>query len=225
MPLVRAERRGLVPPLVRDIRDGRAGWPALIGVALAAAAALISIMLVLFGVVEANGGRVDDAAYALGFALIGAVWCPVVAWLLTRRGRGQRWVKAIAGVIGVWVIATPLIAFLEMAIRRSDLLMIACLFAGICASILIISNALHGGGGRPLEDVEGRIHVTCPSCGYSMVGLASCQCPECGAAFTIDQLIRSQDYAALRTLGTEQSAVRGEPAVLGQPELPAPLET
>ena len=31
-----------------------------------------------------------------------------------------------------------------------------------------------------------------------MVGLESCQCPECGTAYTVDRLIREQNYARLR---------------------------
>ena len=35
----------------------------------------------------------------------------------------------------------------------------------------------------------GRDAVRCPTCGYSMAGLREAKCPECGAAYTIDQLV------------------------------------
>ncbi len=64
-----------------------------------------------------------------------------------------------------------------------------------------------------------------PGCGYSLVGLETCQCPECGAAFTIDQLIRDQDYAVLRGPALDERAVQMQPAVPeSSRELPAPTE-
>ena len=36
---------------------------------------------------------------------------------------------------------------------------------------------------------EGRDAVRCPTCGYNMAGLREARCPECGAAYTIDQLV------------------------------------
>ncbi len=30
----------------------------------------------------------------------------------------------------------------------------------------------------------------CPACGYNMTGLSECRCPECGAAYRLDQLWR-----------------------------------
>ncbi len=38
--------------------------------------------------------------------------------------------------------------------------------------------------------------VTCPRCGYNMTGLGQAACPECGASFTIDELIDSQPEQA-----------------------------
>ena len=38
----------------------------------------------------------------------------------------------------------------------------------------------------------GRLTVACPRCGYNLTGLQQTTCPECGAAYTIDELIASQ---------------------------------
>lgn len=38
--------------------------------------------------------------------------------------------------------------------------------------------------------------VTCPRCGYNMTGLGQAACPECGASFTLDELIDSQPEQA-----------------------------
>jgi len=34
--------------------------------------------------------------------------------------------------------------------------------------------------------------VSCPVCGYNMTGLKEARCPECGAQFTLDQLLAAQ---------------------------------
>ena len=34
--------------------------------------------------------------------------------------------------------------------------------------------------------------VVCPLCGYNMAGLKTAVCPECGSAFTLDQLVAAQ---------------------------------
>ena len=34
--------------------------------------------------------------------------------------------------------------------------------------------------------------LSCPICGYNLTGLSSARCPECGSAFTIDELVRRQ---------------------------------
>ena len=34
--------------------------------------------------------------------------------------------------------------------------------------------------------------IVCPACGYNLTGLRQCTCPECGASFTIDELLASQ---------------------------------
>ena len=33
--------------------------------------------------------------------------------------------------------------------------------------------------------------ITCPSCGYNLTGLKEARCPECGAQYTLDQLLAS----------------------------------
>jgi rubrerythrin len=33
--------------------------------------------------------------------------------------------------------------------------------------------------------------LTCPNCGYNLTGLREAKCPECGAAYTLDQLYAS----------------------------------
>ena len=81
-----------------------------------------------------------------------------------------------------------------------------------------VVNAYYAARGRPLEDRSGALVVLCPRCQYSMVGLESCQCPECGTAYTVDRLIKEQNYALRRRVEEEPGAVD---AVPDTPALPA----
>jgi hypothetical protein len=43
-----------------------------------------------------------------------------------------------------------------------------------------------------LTALGGAVRVECPLCGYDLSGLRDLRCPECGSAFTLDQLLASQ---------------------------------
>ena len=60
--------------------------------------------------------------------------------------------------------------------------------------LLVTRNYYRYSRGRPVETPDGLVNVHCPECGYSMVGLNECRCPECGEHYTVDQLIRRQNY-------------------------------
>ena len=57
-----------------------------------------------------------------------------------------------------------------------------------------------------------RIDVTCPACGYSLVGLSECRCPECGEQFTIEQLLIENDVVLSESdEATERRSDEGRP--------------
>jgi hypothetical protein len=41
--------------------------------------------------------------------------------------------------------------------------------------------------------------VVCPTCGYNLTGLSDARCPECGARYTLDELLASQPQHAAAT--------------------------
>jgi hypothetical protein len=45
---------------------------------------------------------------------------------------------------------------------------------------------------RVVSAEGGRETVVCPTCGYNLTGLKEARCPECGAQFTLDQLLAAQ---------------------------------
>jgi hypothetical protein len=50
------------------------------------------------------------------------------------------------------------------------------------------------------EEAAAAAPVPCPVCGYSLSGLRSTSCPECGSTPTLDQLLSKQPSEALRSL-------------------------
>ena len=77
----------------------------------------------------------------------------------------------------------------------SNDLIAAVIVAGGAATIAIAATTVyHAVGGRRVVDRAGAVRVRCPDCGYSMVGLESTTCPECGVRYTVDELIRAQGY-------------------------------
>ena len=68
---------------------------------------------------------------------------------------------------------------------------------GISVTVTLIAAAAYRSTiGKRARDRAGEVSVHCPRCGYSMVGLERCQCPECGFVCTIDALIAAQEYDA-----------------------------
>ncbi len=187
------------PSVWEDLWSGRAGWAVRGGLSLAATAALLGAGLIVVGTVEALSGRVGDATAAVVMASVGVAWCVALGSLWWSYRRGQRLVRTIFAVLGVWLVIIPLTVVLDVTVRRAEPIIVGVVFLGVAATITLIATVAYRGlGGRAVQDPDGEVHVNCPSCRYSMVGLASCTCPECGTAYTIDQIIRGQDYAVLR---------------------------
>jgi hypothetical protein len=47
-----------------------------------------------------------------------------------------------------------------------------------------------------LRSGRNRQALVCPNCGYNLTGLTTARCPECGAQYTVDELIALQPSAA-----------------------------
>jgi len=199
--------------LVRDLRTGRAGAPLRIGLSLVAAAGLVSVLMFMFGVLD-QGGRIRDQHVAMGLALAGATWCVSLAWLWSSYRKWRRLIATICTVLGIWLVAIPVCVIISEVVRNESFLIAGTIFLGVSATIgTIVVNAHYATRGRPLEDASGAIAVVCPQCRYSLVGLESCQCPECGASYTVDRLIKEQDYALLRRIPHDETEITAAPAL------------
>ncbi len=207
--------------LVRDLRTGRAGAPLRVGLSLVAAALFVSLLMFLVGVID-QAGSVRDEHVAIGLALTGATWCVALAWLWSSYRKWRRLIATVCTVLGIWLVAIPLCVLISEVVRNESFLIASTIFLAISATIgTIVVNAHYATRGRPLEDQSGAIAVVCPHCRYSMVGLESCQCPECGASYTVDRLIKEQNYALLRRIPKDDSEVPDAPALPARIVLPA----
>lgn len=155
-------------------------------------------------------GDVRDDDVVMGIAIAGGLWLFSLIWLwrpairLRLHSRGQtrheRWTRPLLVSVGLAGAATVL-SFLVDAQRwdDTDTLETGLWFvAGGVALVAWLPAFFDLERGRPVTGPDGRVNVHCPDCGYAMAGLHTAVCPECGRKFTLDELIRVQDYEALR---------------------------
>ena len=194
------DKRQGMPSLMGDLRSGDAGGLPRIAMSVAAAAAIVALVMLGLGIVD-HGDNVHIRDDHVAIALL----MSVAPWLLSLRFvwggyRGRRnLLLAIFGVVAIWAVTIPVCVLIDMKLRGADFLIAATIFSAICGTLTLITTSWYRHKrGRPLETQEGHVNVNCPTCGYSLVGLYEPRCPECGARFTIDELIRRQDFAAVR---------------------------
>jgi hypothetical protein len=102
--------------------------------------------------------------------------------------------------MSVLVIATvAVLSFFVAALRpfrgAFEVLFSALLCLGGAAVLLIwVQAARRHAHGPLLRDPDGVLDVRCPTCGYRMVGLHESRCPECGTAYTLDDLLSRQEF-------------------------------
>ena len=138
----------------------------------------------------------DESVFAT-LLLATVVWLASL-WFIWNPVRHARLV--VRPIIGTLIIAvfTLLGVFIAAEIISSDAELV---LAGLvlCGGALVVFMWLAALQrliqGRSVIGPDRQVDVHCPSCGYSLIGLRELRCPECGTRFTIDELIRAQDYA------------------------------
>ncbi|MHC5004079.1 MAG: hypothetical protein ACYTJ0_13255 [Planctomycetota bacterium] len=212
---------GLGPwrPLREDLSSGRAGWAPRVGLSMAAAAAWAAGVLLAFGLVELTDRYVSDAIVAGAVAVAGVGWTVSLLWIWAGHRRVGRVVRSGLLVLGIVSVTIPTCVVIE-EVTRAEFLTAGVAMLGLAAVILVAATTPYRArGGRPIEDLSGTVRVDCPGCGYSLVGLDSCHCPECGHRCTVDELIRAQDYAVLR----DPAAVPAGPSDRSEPAGDGPV--
>ena len=119
-----------------------------------------------------------------------------VYWVLLWR-RSVRWTRPrVLGSIGIafGAVAVGAAAAWGMNIVEDDLVEFifgpVITFAWLLGTVFVWRETKRERASR-LESNSGT-SVVCPACGYNLTGLRGTTCPECGASYTVDELLVSQ---------------------------------
>jgi uncharacterized C2H2 Zn-finger protein len=153
-------------------------------------------------------GYVRDEHMVVALFLAGICWFVMLILIWSRMRHGRRFVVPAIATVGVAVLAIgSTVAIDEFLARDEEFLMAAVLLVGAAVVILVwlptVQRLIRG---RPVVGRDGLVLVNCPQCGYSLVGLRDLRCPECGTEFTIDELIRAQEYSGVPKVNDESGA-------------------
>lgn len=193
--------------LIRDLRTGHAGWIVRTSLSLVCAMAILSIMMVWLGLLESTGRRVTDSHIAITAGISSAVFCGSLALFWWSFRRFQTVLKSIFSIVTIWAIVTPAAFIIEAAMQRGEEFFIAAIiFLGIAASIaaivLIMYNRFRA---APLARAIVHLSMNCPECGYSLMGLRVCRCPECGTEYTADELMQALGQGQVKILDSDKT--------------------
>ena len=124
-------------------------------------------------------------AFAIFYWLL--LWRKVVDWT------GWRITGTVLTVLGSIGIAT---AFGTLLAGRGDEevgIILGTLFASIAWLVATVMIWRETPGERANRmRLYGKQALFCPKCGYNLTGLYEARCPECGAKYTLDELVASQ---------------------------------
>lgn len=162
--------------------------------------ATVVYTLVLVGYLE-WGSRRDINGFMFGTL---AAWAFIVIWWLLLWGRDVRWqswrviATALAFPLSVAVGAVP--GLLGAQIVQDDFGMfiggMTAVFVWLVLTVLIWRETTAERQARHRVGSSGRRSLRCPACDYDMAGLDRSVCPECGARYTVDELVGVQLEAA-----------------------------
>ena len=204
--------------ILHDLRSGEAGCLPRIGVSIAAAAAAIALAMLVLALMDqligpsvrsyTSGGRVvsyqtsaiRDHHIVISLLLASAAWFFALTRIWASYRRLRRLLTTIFAVLGIWTVTPLLCVVIDITLQwGQEFLIGGTILSAIAATIILITVKIYRhSAGRAIVADTGDTNVDCPKCGYSMVGLHESRCPECGTQYTIDELIRRQDYDALR---------------------------
>lgn len=200
--------RTLVARVRADLRDGRAGALVRIGLSAAAAGLVVSGLMLSLGMLQAGGVHIDEEHAMGGLALSVGVWAVILFRLWSTYHRWRRILSTAFILLCIWAATLGVSVGLQALARDVEFLIAAVIFFAVGLSIAVVTTAAYRGwGGRAVVSPDGAVEVRCPGCGYSLVGLDSAACPECGSRHTLEELIRAQDYDAWRRAGELRTGI------------------
>jgi hypothetical protein len=205
------------PPLWRELIEGTAGPVVKVAVCLAMAPLFVGLGLVasfvlagmLPGGMRSRGP--DDDIVAVVLIVCAFLYLAALAWVWTRQRRRHKALWKAMAYTGCVIAGTILLgALVDATLRRAgEILVVALVFLGIAAVLLIWTHALRSyvRYRPPTHSPDGLLDVRCPTCGYRMVGLHESRCPECGTGYTLDGLLAQQAFMGRSTPPAPQMMV------------------
>jgi hypothetical protein len=129
------------------------------------------------------------------------LWRETVAWT------GRRVAQTAWLVLGA-IVAGLIIGALTWPLDRY----IGSFVGSACAPLLWVVGTIFAWRETPAESAQrlgalasargGGGGVVCPGCGYNLTGLREARCPECGTAYTLDELFAAQPSRAAAEIET-----------------------
>lgn len=123
-------------------------------------------------------------------------WLFFVRWVWSAPRARRSVIRPIIGTLAVWACAIPLAVGIEEIVRRDEEALIAAvILMASAATVYVWASAFLGWHlRRAVHRTDGLVRVHCPGCGYSLIGLRTLRCPECGQEFALDEIIAAQRY-------------------------------
>ena len=125
-----------------------------------------------------------------------ATWLFIASYWIALWRKSVRWTgwRVIAtGVAAVAVLLPALIGGVAIGVADDDL---GAFIGGIIAILLWLTCTVFiwrdTRSERAARFAGSGQAVVCPGCGYNLTGLRQTTCPECGAAFTLNELLAGQ---------------------------------
>jgi hypothetical protein len=138
---------------------------------------------------------IRDEEFGVGVILASICWTLALLWIWRPVERRKEFIRPILWTIALTLITAVAAAFVNATVRNEEPVILAICLLGTGIVVLVWAPTVqHLRRRTPVVDQDNLVRVHCPSCGYSLIGLSELRCPECGATFTIDQLIRAQRY-------------------------------
>lgn len=215
------------PSLWRELSEGAAGWGIRLGVTFATAAALAGLVPILAYVLAALNSSWDRTGGAgpypndelIGFlaAMASGGFLAATAWIWSRARHRRLIFAPVALTIAIAVVTVGLGIWVDEQLGGERELVIGglvCLSGAAAVLVWVQALRRRGPTWRALHNREdGLPDVRCPACDYRMVGLTESRCPECGAGYTLDELIAKQGF------GPTGAKAAGVPQQGAQPTL------
>ena len=144
-------------------------------------------------------GRIRDAHIAIAIILASAGWLGTLIFIWKPIRRGRNLAMALFTTLAIAVATIGGMVLIEVTVRPDEEFLMATVFLlGLALAILAwLPLFTRLSRGRSVVGPDNLVQVSCPGCDYSLIGLRDLRCPECGLEFTIDELIRAQNYDRL----------------------------